>query len=435
MKRSVELYLGLGSNILPQIHLRRALGQLAQWPQTRVLRISDGLRSKPLAGCPVAQPDFINVVVALETFLSLDQVFERTQALERAHGRLRTIHWGPRTLDVDILLYGEERRADAHLTIPHARLQERDFVLEPLAAIHGTGWLPDGRSLKVLGGQLAPDQKHILEKVALGGGGSMATQLPDLRRLKAVGEKITALTAYDATMAEIFSNAGVDVLLVGDSLGSVIQGHVTTLPVTLDEMVYHTRCVARGNQGAWLMADMPFMSYTNPAQACEHAARLMQAGAQMVKLEGGQHLVPVVEALSTYDIPVCIHLGLRPQAVHALGGYKVQGRDAASAERILIEGAALEAAGARCCVLECVPSAVAARLAAHLQIPVIGIGAGAEVDGQILVSYDLLGMNARPARFVENFLACSEQGIFGAVAAYVQAVKAGDFPQARHCYG
>ncbi len=254
-----------------------------------------------------------------------------------------------------------------------------------------------------------------------------------LRTMHAAGEKIAMLTCYDATFAALLDEAGVDVLLIGDSLGMVLQGRDSTLPVTLEEMAYHTACVARGRSKAWVIADLPFGSYQgSTSQAIDSAVRLMQAGAQMVKLEGGGWTVPIVAALVERGIPVCAHLGLTPQSVHALGGWRVQGRDEAAAARLVADAQALAAAGAAMLVLELVPSHVANTLQAALPIPVIGIGAGPGVAGQVLVLHDMLGFNGNAVpRFVRNFIAdvpTGENPVAEAVRRYVAAVKDGSFP-------
>lgn len=257
--------------------------------------------------------------------------------------------------------------------------------------------------------------------------------LTRLRRMKARGERIACLTAYDASFARVLDDAGVDVILVGDSLGMVIAGHATTIPVTVDEMVYHARAVDRGRRRALLVVDMPFMSYASPERALASAARLMQeGGAQVVKLEGGQTQVETVRGLTERGIPVCAHLGLQPQSVHKLGGYRVQGREPEAARRMIEDARALEAAGADLLVLEAVPSALAARVTETLAIPVIGIGAGPRCDGQVLVLYDALGITpGRVPRFARNFL-CEGRDVPGAVRAYVEAVRGGGFPGPEH---
>lgn len=263
----------------------------------------------------------------------------------------------------------------------------------------------------------------------------MAVTLDTLRKMKQAGQRIASLTAYDYSFARLLDQAGVDAVLVGDSLGNVMQGQATTVPVTLDEMVYHTRCVARGIERALLMADLPFLSYQeSPVQALRSAGRLMKEGlAHMVKLEGGAAMAPTVEFLVERGVPVCGHLGLTPQSVHQLGGYKVQGRGEAAAQRLREDALALQQAGAALLVLEAVPRALAAQLTRELAIPTIGIGAGVDCDGQVLVLQDALGMNPAPARFVRNFLK-GHDDLGAAIAAYVQAVKDGSFPAAEHGY-
>ena len=255
-----------------------------------------------------------------------------------------------------------------------------------------------------------------------------------LAKLKSAREKFTVLTAYDASFAALLEAAGVEALLVGDSLGMVVQGQRTTLPVTLEDMIYHTRNVARGCRTALLMADMPFASYATVDQAVGNAARLMrEGGAQMVKLEGGAWLVETVRQLSRNGIPVCAHLGLLPQSVHKLGGYKVQGREQAAAQQILDEALALQDAGADVALVECIPAELAARLAEALTIPLIGIGAGPGCDAQVLVSYDMLGITpGRRPKFSKNFL-IGHDNLQAAVEAYVRAVKSGEFPGPEHC--
>jgi 3-methyl-2-oxobutanoate hydroxymethyltransferase len=258
------------------------------------------------------------------------------------------------------------------------------------------------------------------------------TTIRRLQEMRKTRTPIACLTAYDAGFAALVDEAGVDVLLVGDSLGMVVQGHETTVPVTLEHMIYHTAMVARGTRRALLMADMPFMSYPNPGQALANAARLMQeGGAQMVKLEGDSSQVEVVAALAGHGIPVCAHLGLRPQSIHKLGGYRVQGRGVHAGEHMMRDAVALQDAGADMLLLECVPSVLAAEIRGLVEIPVIGIGAGADCDGQILVLHDVLGMTERPPRFARDFLKGAD-GIAAAVRAYVSAVRERRFPGPEH---
>jgi 3-methyl-2-oxobutanoate hydroxymethyltransferase len=262
-----------------------------------------------------------------------------------------------------------------------------------------------------------------------------AVTLTTLQRMKESGEKIACVTAYDASFTSLLEQARVDIVLVGDSLGMVIQGHDSTLPVTMDEMIYHSACVTRSGKSALRIVDMPFMSYASVSQALENAARMMrEGGAQMVKLEGGRHQLDVVRALSQHGMPVCAHLGLTPQSVHQLGGYRVQGRDQASAVALLEDARLLEEAGASVLVLECVPSTLARQITAAVAMPTIGIGAGPHCDGQVLVLYDLLGITPgkRPV-FSHNFLQGAED-IPAALQAYVKAVKDGSFPAAQHSF-
>ena len=273
--------------------------------------------------------------------------------------------------------------------------------------------------------------KHLQQR----GMDSPPVNLAMLREMRAAREPIACLTAYDASFAQLVDMGGTDVVLVGDSLGMVIQGHDTTVPVTVDDVIYHTQSVARGLRRAFLMADMPFMSYTTPAQALENSVRLMQeGGAMMVKLEGGQGQVAIVEYLARHDIPVCAHLGLKPQSVHKIGGFRVQGREEQAAHRMTEEASALEAAGADVVLLECVPNEVGRTICAALHVPVIGIGAGPDVDGQILVLYDILGITqGRMPRFVKNFQSGRDSPL-DAIRAYVQAVKDRSYPAEEHCF-
>jgi 3-methyl-2-oxobutanoate hydroxymethyltransferase len=256
-----------------------------------------------------------------------------------------------------------------------------------------------------------------------------------LQKMKSEGEKIAMLTAYDASFAMLTDMAGVDMVLVGDSLGMVIQGHETTVPVTMDDIVYHSRAVARGLRRPFLVADMPFMSYASREQALGNAVRLMQeGGAKMVKLESGAGQIGVVEFLASHDIPVCAHIGLRPQSVHKVGGFRVQGREAEAAERMKREALELQNAGADVVLLECVPAALGAEITAELAVPTIGIGAGPDVDGQVLVLYDILDLTpGRKPRFVRNFMEGAESPL-AALEAYVRAVKDRSYPAPEHCF-
>ena len=259
--------------------------------------------------------------------------------------------------------------------------------------------------------------------------------LPQLQRRAREGEKLVMITAYDASFARLSDEAGVDMLLIGDSLGMVIQGHDSTLPVTLEQVEYHTRCVARGSARALVIADMPFGSFQeSPRQAFGACARVMAAGAQMVKLEGGAVMVETTRFLVERGIPVCAHIGLTPQSVNTLGGYRVQGRSEPEAARLVAEARALEAAGAGIVLMEAMPAAVARQVTAALTVPTIGIGAGPDVSGQVLVNYDMLDIfPGRKARFVRNFMQ-EATSVKGAIEAYVKAVRDRSFPGPEHSF-
>ncbi|UOP04730.1 3-methyl-2-oxobutanoate hydroxymethyltransferase [Conchiformibius kuhniae] len=253
-----------------------------------------------------------------------------------------------------------------------------------------------------------------------------------LRQMKAQGDKIAMLTCYEAATAALLNRAKVDVLLVGDSLGMVVQGHASTLPVSLADMCYHTAAVSRGNGNALIVADLPFGSYQQGRkQAFAAAAELMAAGAHMVKLEGGALMADTTEFLQLRGIPVCAHIGLTPQSVHAFGGYKVQGKGDIAAAALLEDARAHDAAGAAMVLMECVPAALGKRVTEAVSCPTIGIGAGADCDGQVLVWHDMLGVFPKPAKFVKNFL-MGQNSLQDAAAAYVRAVKDGSFPAAEH---
>lgn len=253
-----------------------------------------------------------------------------------------------------------------------------------------------------------------------------------LKKMKQEGEKIAALTAYDASFSGLFEEQGVHVLLVGDSMGMVLQGGNDTLAVTNQDIAYHTRCVRAGAKDTFVIADLPFMTYSNPADACNNAAELMRAGANMVKLEGGEWLYPAIELLTQQGIPVCGHLGLTPQSVHVFGGFKIQGRTNEAAEKMINDAKALEAAGAQLLVLECIPSELAKAITNAISIPTIGIGAGKETDGQILVMHDLVGISAGYIpKFSKNFL-LETGNMPAAVKKYIDDVQSGQFPGPEH---
>jgi 3-methyl-2-oxobutanoate hydroxymethyltransferase len=255
-----------------------------------------------------------------------------------------------------------------------------------------------------------------------------------LQEMRQGGEKIAVLTAYDASFAALMDQAGIDVILIGDSLGNIVQGESSTLPVTVEHMVYHTSCVAKGQASAFLIADMPFGSYSTPEQAMLNAAQLMRAGAHMVKLEGGAWLAETVKFLVERSIPVCAHLGLLPQSVHTLGGFKVQGKSTESAQTLINDAKALQEAGAQLLVLEAIPSELGKKVTDAIQIPTIGIGAGPDCSGQVLVMHDMLGaFPGRSPKFVKNFLT-GQSSIEAAFKCYVQEVKTGKFPGPEHCF-
>ncbi len=263
----------------------------------------------------------------------------------------------------------------------------------------------------------------------------MRTTLSKLQAMRERSEKIAVLTCYDASFATLLENNGVDVLLVGDSLGMVVQGRESTLPVTIEQMAYHTACVASGAQQAFIVADMPFgTSQFSARETFAHAVQLMQAGAEMVKLEGGVEMAETVAFLTSRGIPVCAHIGLTPQSVNQLGGYKVQGKTDAAAQRLLHDAQALQDAGAGMIVLEAIPATLGAQVTAQLHIPTIGIGAGAACSGQVLVVYDMLGIYpGKKARFVKDFMQ-GASSIAGAIAKYVAEVKSGAFPTQEHSF-
>lgn len=255
-----------------------------------------------------------------------------------------------------------------------------------------------------------------------------------LRKMKSEGIKFVTVALYDAPMAAMALKSGVEVLLVGDSLGMTVLGYDSTIPVTMEQMIYHVEAVKRGNDKSLIMGDMPFMTYATPEQAMTNATRIMQAGAHMVKLEGGQWLAPTVQMLGERGIPVCAHLGLTPQSVNKLGGFRVQGRNEVQAEQILADAKALDEAGADLLVLECVPCELAERITDAVSMPTIGIGAGKDTDAQVLVINDILGLTEQPPKFSKNFLVEADD-IPGALRKYANDVKQGVFPAVEHTFG
>ena len=262
--------------------------------------------------------------------------------------------------------------------------------------------------------------------------GEKPITISKLLTMRAEDEKITMLTAYDSTMSALLNRCGVETILIGDSLGNVIQGHSSTTPVTVEQVAYHTECVARANSYAFIIADLPFASYGDPVQALDSAAELMRAGADMVKLDGGDWQIDIIQYLVERSVPVCAHLGLLPQSVHLLGGYKVQGKSKDAASLMLEQAIACEQAGAQMIVLEAIPSSLGRLITESLSIPTIGIGAGADCSGQVLVLQDMLGISpGKPPKFVKNFLD-GHTSIEAAVKAYVREVKSGKFPGPEH---
>jgi 3-methyl-2-oxobutanoate hydroxymethyltransferase len=265
------------------------------------------------------------------------------------------------------------------------------------------------------------------------GGLSKPISILTLKKMKAEGVKFVTVALYDAPMAAMAKKSGVEVLLVGDSLGMTVLGYDSTIPVTMEQMIYHVEAVKRGNNKSLIMGDMPFMTYATPEQALINATRIMQAGAHMVKLEGGEWLAETVKMMSDRGIPVCAHLGLTPQSVNKLGGFRVQGRSDTQAQQILRDAKALEAAGADLMVLECVPSSLAKTITESISTPTIGIGAGADTDAQVLVINDILGLTEQPPKFSKNFLV-EAKDIPGAMKKYVDDVKGGLFPNQQHTF-
>ena len=262
--------------------------------------------------------------------------------------------------------------------------------------------------------------------------GDKPITITKLLAMHAEGEKISMLTAYDSTMSALLNRCGVEIILIGDSLGNVIQGHSSTTPVTVEQVAYHTECVTRANTHAFVIADLPFASYGDPVQALDSAATLMRAGADMVKLEGGDWQIEIIRYLVERSVPVCAHLGLLPQSVHVLGGYKVQGKSKDAATLMLEQALACQEAGAQMVVLEAIPSSLGEKITSELNIPTIGIGAGPDCSGQVLVLPDMLGISpGRPPKFVKNFME-GHQSIESAVKAYVREVKSGKFPGSEH---
>jgi 3-methyl-2-oxobutanoate hydroxymethyltransferase len=358
----------------------------------------------PLGG--MAQPPYLNQMVLLETTLAPRELLQACQAIEAAEGRRRAEHWGARTLDLDIVRYGRRRVAEPGLIIPHPELPNRDFWQRELAELEPMS--ADARPLTV----------------------------PDLTAMKAAGRRVVVLTCYDAAFARLLEEAGVDILLVGDSLNQVVAGRDSTLSATLDQMIYHGSAVRRGSRRALVFVDLPFLTYqVSVPEAIRNAGRVLQeSGAHGVKLEGGQPMADTVRALVDRGIPVMGHLGLTPQSVHALGGYRVQGREKATADRLLADARALEEAGACAIVLELLPATLAQRISAALTIPTIGIGAGPGCDGQVLVLHDMLGLNEGfNPKFLKRYAELG-QVVREAARSYAADVRDGSYPGPEHSF-
>ena len=257
--------------------------------------------------------------------------------------------------------------------------------------------------------------------------------ISNLNKIKAQHKNFSCVTAYDATFTQLINEVGIETILVGDSLGMVMQGHQTTVPVSMESMLYHTQCVARANRTAFILADMPFMSYADKSSALKNAATLMQSGAHMIKMEGGDWLADIIETLVRNGIPVCAHIGLLPQSINTLGGYKVQGKTEEQINQLTTTAKTLEQAGSQILLMECVVNSVATQITDQANIPTIGIGSGNGTTGQVLVLHDLLGLTAKPAKFVKNFMQ-NNNSILDALASYHQEVKSRDFPTDAHCF-
>jgi len=398
-------FVALGSNLGDRAaHLDAARRALAALPGTRLIAASRVEETAPLGGMP--QPPYLNQMVLLQTRLDPRELLEACQAIERAEGRVRTERWGARTLDLDIVRYGRRHLAEPDLIIPHPELPNRDFWLRELAELESMS---------------ADARPHTV---------------PDLLAMKAAGRRIVMLTCYDAAFARLLEAADVDVLLVGDSLNQVVAGRESTLSATLDQMIYHATAVRRGSGRALVFVDLPFLTYqVSVPEAIRNAGRVLQeSGTHGVKLEGGRPMAETVRALVDRGIPVLGHLGLTPQSVHALGGYRVQGRDAATADRLFADAQALEEAGACGVVLELLPSALARRISAALTIPTIGIGAGPGCDGQVLVLHDMLGLNEGfNPKFLKRYAELGE-AVRAAVRGYASEVRQGSYPGPQHSF-
>lgn len=362
------------------------------------------------------QPDFINMGILIETILSPVELLELTQKIEIACGRKKRRKYGPRELDIDIVYSAQGPHTSARLVIPHRANHARWWVRKFLA-------------------ELIPDKKDSFEVLFMNYDILPVKKVDDFIKKKQNNEKITMLTCYDYTMAKLLANSSIDVLLVGDSLGNVFQGQSSTLPVTVEHIVYHSRAVKQGAPDKFIVADMPFMSYqVNPEKALENAGEIMrQSGANAVKLESA-HYLEAINKITDAGIPVMGHLGLTPQSIHTIGGYRVQGRDQDARRTLLSDARELQNAGVFALVLEMVPADLASEVAARLDIPVIGIGAGNGVDGQVLVVSDVLGLDIDFApRFVRRY---AEAGKLAneAFENFARDVRSGDFPDEKESF-
>jgi len=432
-----KIFIALGSNVGDrQLFLQQAVRSLEETQGVSLIKISPVYETSPVGP---DQPAFLNAVVELSTVLSPKDLLVRLKKIETVLGRKKRRRWGPREIDLDLILFGSQKLNTKDLVVPHARFRERKFVLWPLAdlAPHGTDPVT-GLTMVGLKQKLTdPAQSIKLSPMTLKKSTpSPAVTTRSLLKMKQNGDPIVALTAYDAPMARLLNAAGVDLILVGDSVANVKLGYTNTLPVTLDEMIHHTKAVRRGNTHALLVGDMPFLTYEfDPKDAVRRVGRLIkEGGAHAVKVEGAGGVLPSIKALVAANIPVMGHLGLTPQAVHRLGGYRVQGRDRRAAEALFKEARALESAGVFALVLEAVPAPVAKRITKALKIPTIGIGAGPFTDGQILVLDDLLGFSdAPPPKFVRPYASLWPVAL-DAVYRFGQDVKARRFPGPEETY-
>lgn len=415
--------IALGSNVGDRLaHLRAgraALMALHAGPEAPLF--SSIYETEPV-DCAAGTEPYLNAVVEIETAAEPQALLEALLQIERAEGRpAEHGRNAPRTLDLD-LLYAEEAIIQSpSLTLPHPRMTERRFVLQPLAEIRPALVLPGAARpvAELLMALPSVPTVHFHDPFA------MNTRLDSFRTAKAEGRKIAMLTAYDYPTARLLDEAGVDVLLVGDSLGMVVLGYPDTTLVTLEEMVHHTRAVARGAQRAPVVADLPIHSYDTPEQALANARRLMEAGAHAVKLEGGKDHAPQIAAITGAGIPVVAHIGMLPQSVREEGGYKIKGKTPEAAQALVEDGLAVEAAGAMSVVVELVKAESMGPITRALRIPTIGIGSGADCDGQVLVIHDLAGLFPWfTPKFVQP-LAAAGEAIRNAAAAYVARVHEG----------